>query len=315
MTIWMSLPSSVIPEPTMAQDTQEVDAWYQRICRAFAHSVNPPQDALLLPRALGMDTEDLAACAIKQVLETEVGNELLTVEMLVDCRSSAAIGGSAPTYRLAAKAGLRTTLPFSLAGQAGAEVAQALTFIQHMSWEESKVVVISAAQRVVPPDTRVWPSRFPLADAAAAIIVARSPIALGKSFRVLSVASGQLEDSQGDKPETVLNRAAETARIAPQNIRWAVAHRCSREFEGVVQRALPNAVWLTRDLHPTVDFGCADSLISLQRVFTIEPTPPAGIGALWFIGRFGATAVILLDSNSVSLWKRYVSLNPYAQRQ
>ena len=315
MTIWMSLPSLVVPEPSMGQVVQEMDGWYQRICRAFGHSVDPPTDSLFIPRAIQGDAEDLAACAIRRLLGRSEGNEHSAVEMLVDCRSSAAIGGSAPTYRLAAKASLRKALPFSLAGQAGAEVAQALTLIQHMPWEKGGAVVISAVQRVVPPDTRASSNGFPLADAAAAIMVARSPMAFAKSFRMLSVASGQSKENQGDKPETVLDRVIEAAGIALQSIKWAVAHRSSREFENAVQNVLPDATWLTRDLHPDVDFGCADLLISLQRIFTSEVTPPAGIGALWFRGRFGAIAVVLLDSSSVALWKRYTSSSPYPGKQ
>jgi len=312
MTLWITLPSSVIPEPSLAPDGQEADPWYQRICCAFEQDSSPPQDTLCVPRARATDAEDLAARAVKQVLSIE-GNDRLKVNLLVVCRSSAAIGGSAPTYRLSAKAGLRNALPFSLAGQAGAEVAQALTFVRHMSWEANGVVVISAVQRVVPPDARVRTNGFPFADAAAAIVVARSRGALAKAFRVLSVVSGQSVASRGDSAETVLSRAVEVAGVARPSIKWAIAHRCSAEFESAVRRTLPDALWLSRDLYPSNDFGCADSLIALQRVFTSASEPPCGLGALWFAGRFGAVAVVLLDSTSVALWKRQVSLDPQTQ--
>lgn len=294
MAIWLSLPFSIVPELSAWKNNQEVDAWYERICRAFAHPVDLPVDTLLLPRILGMDAEDFASRAIKRVIDSLVSSEPLTIELLIDCRSSAAIGGSAPTYRLAAKAGLRKALPFSITGQAGTEVAQALLFLQHMPLGKRGAAIISAVQQVVPPDTRVHPEELPLADGAAAAVIAQSPKMLGKSFQILSVAIGQSANRQDATLRNVLGHAVKIAGIAKQDIQWIITHRCTGELEDSVQKTLPQSTLLARNEHTDYDFGCADLLISLHKT-AMEPTFTGGIGALWFKGRFGTIAVVLLD--------------------
>jgi hypothetical protein len=61
-----------------------------------------------------------------------------------DCRSAPAIAGPAPSYRLAAKAGLRTTSPVMLAGQGGIEAMQAMRFFASSARPGTGAIVSSA---------------------------------------------------------------------------------------------------------------------------------------------------------------------------
>lgn len=294
--LWISLPSIVIPKVDKEKNTIKIDHLYQQIFLVFSHSNKITKDNLLLPRcASEMEGEELAAMAIKPLLETYTIGELPSV--LVDCRSSAPVGGPAPTYKLAAKTGLPSILPFSIGGQAGSEVVQALFFLQHMEQIKNKGAIISAVQRVVPPDTRVKEHGFPLADAAASIFLSNCEIKVGKSFKVLGIGIEQKIKNWQEALDSVLTESTERAGIKREEIKWAIAHRFSNAFLIIAQKALPDSTWLTRDWYPEFDFGCADSLISLNCFFGKKiASSPNGIGIVLFAGRFGAIGAILLKS-------------------
>src|SRR5438270_13736644 len=99
MTIWISMPSVVIPKPTAVEMSGQIDPQYRRIFQAFSHPLEKVEDHLRLPRAGGMTSEILAASAMRPLLEDHAVDG--KPGMLVDCRSSAAIGGVAPTFKLA----------------------------------------------------------------------------------------------------------------------------------------------------------------------------------------------------------------------
>jgi hypothetical protein len=301
MTIWISLPTSVVPKAIAIQESQVVDAWYQRISSAFEPNpdIELTTDKIRLPRAPHLETEDLAASAIKKMF-SDLGTERdkIGVEMLIDCRSSAAIGGAAPTYKLAAKAGLRKSLPFSLSGQAGTEVGQAINYLQNMQWDPTKVVVISAVQRVVSPDTRLHPpDSLPLGDAAAAICVASFPMPFTtKRFRILSVVSAQSGRITQSNFDEVFKHLIEKGEINPASVQWSILQSSHKEYTNYVQESLPKTTWLSRRSFRSVDFGCADILISLQHIFERTPAGLDGIGILWFLGKFGAIIAVAVDS-------------------
>jgi len=297
MTLWISLPTCIVPKASAMPEPQTVDPWYQRICLAFGHNsdVEIAADQLRLPRVLRLETEDFAARAIKKMLgDSNVECDETGIEMLIDCRSSAAIGGAAPTYKLAAKAGLRKSLPFSLSGQAGTEVGQALNYLQNMKWNPAKLIVISAVQRVVPPDTRLHPDYLPLGDAAAAICVARFPMSSIKSFRILSIVSTQSENVTQNSFDTAFTHLIEKGEVNPASIRWSIIH--SSHKDSYIQGILPKATWLFRRSFRSVDFGCVDLLITLRKIFEHAPASLDGIGILWFLGRFGAIIAVAVDN-------------------
>ncbi len=299
MTLWISLPTSIVPTASVMQESQAVDPWYQRICLAFGHNSDTDlvADKLRLPRVLRLETEDFAASAIKKMINNW-GSEWdeKGVAMLIDCRSSAAIGGAAPTYKLAAKASLHKSLPFSLSGQAGAEVGQAINYLQNMEWDPAKLVVISAVQRVVPPDTRLNPNYPPLGDAAAAICVARFPMPFMKSLRIRSVVSAQSGNVTRASFDPVFKHLIEKGEINPAAIRWSILHSSNKENNNFVQGVLPKAAWLSRRSFRSIDFGCADVLISLQKIFEHASSSLDGIGILWFLGKFGAIIAVAVDN-------------------
>lgn len=294
MNCWIRPPVVVIPESCPSPDSEPVDGWYLRICRAFTQPNLTLGDDFILPRAGALNAEELAACAIRQALTFTTTDGSSPVEVLVDCRSSAAIGGSAPTYVLCAKANLRSVLPFSLSGQAGVEGAQGLYFAARMMRSRAGSAVLSTVQRIVPPDSRHMPSVLPLADAAAAVVASASPVS--KGFRLYTVELGRQGPDDGENVRVLLKSALMRAQLERQAVAWTINHRFSAEFDQHVRASLPTANWLIRERQPEFNFGCADPLISLHSIFAASPTPPTGIGVLWFRGLHGALAAVILEA-------------------
>lgn len=295
LNTWMNVPSLVIPEERKAsQNANETSLTYERLFHAFSRSLQEVKDDLVIPRACKLSREGLAAAAIKPLLHDRF--EGASPDILIDCCSSAAIGGPAPTYKLAASCGITKLLPFALDGQAGAEVAHALLFLQYTPSEIGRRAIISAVQRVESPDSRLRKKGFPLADAAAAVDCSSIPFA-GR-FRVLGIALGQLTGDWRGAVDSLLIDVLRKTKIDAQDICWSVAHRCCEPFLWAAQNALPQAKWMVRDLYPELDFGCVDTLVSLNRLFSDPARDSAGFGILWFVGRFGSIASVLVEHGS-----------------
>lgn len=299
MSMWITPPLVVVPKPDLLQPIARQDPLYQRyeriflrLFQAFGRKTTAVDDGLLLPSAGNLDGEELAIKAI-QPLMAQFGADW-TPNLLVDCRSSAAIGGPAPTYKLAARVGLTKILPFAIDGQGGAEVAYALLLLQNMDYEIGRGAILSALQRTVPPDSRGRHDAFPLADAAAAIVVTRDPLSSNNALRVLAVAVGQRAVDWRSTTQDVLQEVLERAGVTRQMVRWSIGHRYSRSLCDVVSGLLPNARWLVRDLYPEYDFGCVDPLVSLGCLLGMPSAPLDGIGTIWCVGRFGTVGAILI---------------------
>lgn len=289
----MSIPSIVIPDPAEAEPVAGVDPAYERIFHAFSRSTRGTKDRLLLPRAQELEREELAAAAIMPLLRERYRD--CSPDVLIDCCSSAAIGGPAPTYKLAVRSGITRVLPFALDGQSGAEVAHALLFLRHMLHEMRTGAIISAVQRVVSPDSRLREDGFPLADAAAAVDC--SPAALPEGFRVLGVTVGRSTGEWRRTLGTMLKEALRRIEVSEEEIEWSVAHRCCEPFLLAAQKTLSGARWMVRDLYPGFDFGSADTLVSLRRLHTTAALALTGIGVLWFVGRFGSIGCVSVEYN------------------
>lgn len=222
------------------------------------------------------------------------------INIFVDCRSSALTGGPAPTYKLAKMANLSSTLPFSLNYQGGAEVSQALLFLDLMKSEMGKGAILSASQKVNPLDQRKQKDGFPLADGSVALIVS-DKISFTRGFRILGVSIGQRDKEWDATLEGILQDVCKKAGIKPHEIGWSIIHRMSKSFLMAAKKVLPHAREFKRDIFPNFDFGCADSLISLSRLVSTSPPSSDEIGIIWFSGRFGAAGAVILDSTSTSI--------------
>ena len=271
-----------------------MDSWYERICQAYGRTLDNQEADVTLPRAPCMNTEELAACSIRQLLSNAPVVKKPELGMLIDCRSSAAIGGSAPTYRLAAITGLQRILPISLSAQAGTEVAQALFFLELMLNNTDGMAVVSAVQRVVPPDRRNRDCSFPLADASAALLVSTSPVFSSGCFQLLAVALEQTPLGTKDNHIWLFEQVLQKAGLDYKDVKWSIAHRYSDEFCAGVIGIRQHVKWLNREEHLEVNFGCADSLISLRSISEKQLDARDDVGILWFRGEFGAGAAVLL---------------------
>ncbi|MBN1618752.1 hypothetical protein JW887_05440 [Candidatus Dojkabacteria bacterium] len=293
MDMWISLPSVIVPETVLEENDTEIDPLYQNIYSGFSCTTKIIKDNLQLPRACGKEGEELAAATIKSLLESHAAAKLSKV--LIDCRSSAAIGGPAPSYKLGAKAGLTSILPFSLSGQSGTEAVQALIFARHIQQIEMSGGIISTVQKIAQPDNRLKANGYPLADAAASVFISGTPNMTGLRFKLLSVTIKQRTQDWESVINSIVKEVISQAGLTNQSVQWVVSHRFSDSFLNAIQKVLPKYLHLIRDLYPEFDFGCVDSFISLNRIFQKKDTDPNGIGLLWFVGRFGAVGAILLE--------------------
>lgn len=293
MTTWISSPSVFVPEAAESGPRVITDPVYARIFRAFSHSTERCEQSLLIPRACTKDREELAASAIEPLLEERDKSSM--PEILVDCCSSAMIGGPAPTYKLASRCGLTKTLPFALDGLVGSEVAYAILFLQLVMVNKDGESIVSSVQRVVSPDSRIREHRFPLGDAAAAVICSCDRMETG--FRVDGVACGRVQSSWRQAVVGILQDLLRKADVAKGLIKWSVGHRYSESFSSAAQEALYPIEWLVRDKYPEVNFGCCDVFVSLGQLNSSSKAAPAGTGILWFVGDFGSVAAVLVTDN------------------
>lgn len=309
MDIWMSMPMCSIPNESSGGADSDIDPLYKEIFNSLSHELQEEAPNLKLPRVKAMSNEEFASSAISMLLNNECNGWV--PDMLIDCRSSAAIGGPAPTYRLEKTIGLTTTLPILLEGQGGTEVVQALLFIKHMEEALRKGVILSALQRVVIPDHRRVINGYSLGDACASVGFAGSPLAFGKSFHILNALlkkrSNNWSETINDLSEEILSQQS----ISRKSIDWIIVHRYSKDFLEDLHKIYQERVqWLERDEYQEINFGCCDPFITLYNVFSVKSNPPKGLGLIWFVGRFDTLGAVLVNSDSVSLWNAYTHNTP-----
>lgn len=290
MTFWISQPSICVPEAIKTEPAMEVDPRYGAIYRAFSCSIAFDDDGLCIPRLVDLSREEFAARAVGALLSRQ--DRSGPPGVLVDCCSSATVGSPAPTYKLAVNCGLAKVLPFAVDGQAGAEVGHAMLFLRHILRAVNENAVVVATQRVTPPDSRLCQNAFPLADGVAAVECSLTPLPGG--FEVVGLAVGQFTNNWQSILRSLLEMAALEAGVPTTSIQWSIAHRYSRPFVLAVEDVLPGGRSLARDLQLECNFGCADTLISLHRQCLIAGPELRGIGVLWFVGRFGSIAAVLV---------------------
>lgn len=115
---------------------------------------------------------------------------------------------------------------------------------------------------------------------------------------MLGVVVGQLTGDWRGIVDTLLSDALRKTEVDEKAIHWSIAHRCCEPFLWAAQNALPHAKWMVRDLYPEFDFGCVDTLVSLNRLFNSPAHESTGIGVLWFVGRFGSVGSVLVEHRS-----------------
>ena len=254
------------------------------------------------------ENEELVAQNIKSFIKNECGD--LKPSMLFDCRSSSSTSKLATTYQLTLKTGLNAYPPVLLEGQAGSEVLMAIIFIKQMNYVLENGVIISAFQRIDTLDNNTVGSMFAYADAASAIGIAPSPIAFGKSFKVIGAAIAQQSGGSYKDLKIVVDKLLADCEISKTEKLWSVGHMINGDLSNRLSEILPDANWITRDLYPTYNFGCVDPLISLYDIFINKPSPPRGKGLVWFAGRFGSLGIAVFNSESVGMWHEYTHYVP-----
>jgi hypothetical protein len=164
-----------------------------------------------------------------------------------------------------------------------------------MKTQVKSPILVSALQRVVPPDARLEGNARPLGDAAAAVAISYSQSSSDYRFQILGVGvSGKTHDwhqSLGILARQVIAKAGLHLGL----VKWMIIHRSDQEFDDAVLRIAPQASVLTRDVHAGANLGCGDPLVSLARVIANQGNSLEGIGLLWFRGRFGSAGIVALN--------------------
>lgn len=293
---FVSSPVVLVAEEGVEHCGPNLDPAYERLRKAFGcMEVKDEAGSQTLPRA-SLSGGDLAAGVIRRLLnQAQCQSE--DIDLLVDCRSSTPSEGPAPTYRLAAQAGLPHALCWSLSGQAGAEVGEALLLAEPLVVAGGSVAIVSAVQAVLPPDRRSNVGSYPLGDAAAAVLAYTNGLARSASdFEILRYSatqgSAQLEWRQA--LSEALNRVFRSSKMSLANCDWALCHRHSDEFLYCAASVIPGVLVVERVRHRNVNFGCVDPLVSLHEISCLPGGLPQGIGLVLFAGRFGAVGALLL---------------------
>jgi hypothetical protein len=235
----------------------------------------------------------MATAAIDGLPHDRLGSR--SPRSLFDCRSGALGPGPAPSYRLAASAGMRRAIPLCLSGQKGTEVLQALFLMDRDRSLLSPVAVVSAVQTIRHPDRRQPGTPFALGDAASAIAVMERPVRGVRGFDVLGIGLAQGEEDRGQTLLAAISQAVDAASMPLDGIFWTIAHCCSPAFRNSLDEILPGVETVGREKHQEVDFGCADTLVSLAMVAESGEHPLLGTGLLLFAGRHGSTGALLVD--------------------
>lgn len=283
MNLWFSAPHVIVPEARAGDSVEAPDPILLSVYAAYGRSTLIPPSDVRTPRALGT-AELLAAGVVRAAAEDGGGPE--RVQVLLDCRSGAHVGGPAPSYVLAEESGLTHAIPIALGGQGGAEVATAF----HCILSEPSLAdtaVVSACQRVSWPDSRVQPDGTILADAAAAVAVGPTPESVNAAFRLIGVAVGVRRDKAvRDLTEQALRNSGRCVA----DLRWSIQARVGGEGLSMVgMREIRRTLW------PDEDFGSPDLLLSLAATLK-EDRPPKGLGVLVHCGWFDAVGVIVVEA-------------------
>jgi len=271
MAAWISRPTCVVSDRTETRAEPVDSPVYRRIYEAHGRQWVRPATVGPVPDAWPRSAETLALEAIEPLL---VGREPSSVNVFVDCRSGAMIGGPAPTYRLAISAGLTAATPVCLWGQDGPELIFGLSLAVRRLLMDG-TAVISVCQRIVSPDTRAPDGTSQvLGDAAAAVLVSRRPVPGSRPILATHVERARAHDSD------LLERALYKAGLERRDCAWTVV-------------ADPASSLIANDsLRPATYFGVADIMVRLAERMTTEDLN--GIGALLTQGRAGTSASMIL---------------------
>lgn len=146
--LYMTLPVVLNPRAVDIGRDERFDFYLTNSERAYGRRPSGIQNLFGKVSDGALEIETYGAATLRMVLAGRDG----IPRIIFDCRgNAAAIGGPAPSYKLAAKAGLRTTSPVMLTGQGGIEAIQAMQFfagsanvgtgaIVTSSWDVSKDV-------------------------------------------------------------------------------------------------------------------------------------------------------------------------------
>lgn len=122
--LYMTFPVVLCPRAVQLGRDERFDFYLTNSERAYGDLPSGVQNLLGKVSDGALDIETYGAATLRMAL---AGHDSIPW-IIFDCRAAPAMGGPAPSYKLAAKAGLRTTPPVMLTGQGGIEAAQAMQF-------------------------------------------------------------------------------------------------------------------------------------------------------------------------------------------
>lgn len=253
---------------------------------AYGRSLSGVQEKLGKVRDGALDIETYGAAMLRLAL----AGRNYTPWVIFDCRSKPAIGGPAPSYKLAAKAGLRTASPVMLSGQGGIEAVQAMQFFAGSAKTGMGAIVSSSWEVSRHADAPRWTS-------ASACLIDRLPFT---GCRFLIHGIGQARDAR-DVGTAIEFAVADAVRKGGTSApTWIAVSPTWTAIEPWAHR-LPTASILDSESARHPDINLPDPLLALTRCDQAIPgTEPGLLVCLGSTGAIGALVVSICDQGASS---------------
>lgn len=278
------------PEDT-ERDTVAPDPWHDQLVSAFFREENRALPPTSYDRPFA---SDYVEAAVREL--AAVHGNAANPQYFIDCRSSAPIGGPAPTYSVVKDLGLVDSLPVTLTGQGGSEFATAVMLFGNLTDVSNEVSVVSTSHKsIVAVELRQ--SSFPFGEGAAAVLVAKNAM-FQSGFAVATISCGQCEGTSNSDRERELEKLwtdiSRIGTIADDSLDWVITQRSCADFLPSVMRVIRSNTWLVRSKFPDINYGAADVLVTLHDALKSDQIPHDSCGALCLQGNSGSLALVLL---------------------
>ncbi len=296
MELYMSLPSVMIADAAgsdvVEKNTELYRFYYYMYSAVFEvySQEKREENSCGLPSlgSLQSRKDFIAPMLVEQLSKSGCNPE--SISYLFDCQSTAVVEGPAATYSLAKAAGLFHTKAVLFSGQGGTEFAQCIEFLlRDVSLRHALCV---SSQIVSEPDTRQDGIRYPLGDAAAVTLVSREAVPAFSDLKIISIELDNLKN----KPSAIAALIQNKIDLSNERIKWIIVQNESEETVDLREPGSMNRLRYRRQDFQEVNFGCADVFVTLKALICDKERFHRGDrGILFFLGRFGAAAVMEVE--------------------
>lgn len=285
MGLYISTPEIIVPDVRAYSGPHASPRAYSLLRTAYGLSGSAPEGKAL-PRFNDKEFYDASAHCVSSAARACASE----IDMLIDCRTGPLLERPSPTYALAAQAGLRKALTWSVGGQSGSEFVQAMDWLSLFDGGYSSAVCVG--QKLSPFDESS-DDLFDLAEAVGAVTVTAKPPSSG-GLQILGVAVRHGHDwEHGAALRLATAEALRQADSRADRVRWVVAQHLSHNFSQQVRDEFPGASLMVRRRDVETNFITADIMVSIADIRQ-EEFPARELGLALFAGRFGTVGTLAL---------------------